>query len=336
LSRVAYVGSRGQHMTVTLDQNPATYIPFQTGSTSSACTLTTDQRRPYNNPGATCTNSAPPATPFTNIFTQNNSGNSWYHSAQFSLSKPLSHGLTILANYTWSKSTDSLPFNTDAATFGTSGFYTLPLTTPNFRRFDKGLSDYNHSSVFVTSYVWQTPKFEKMSAFARSVLGNWETSGIFTGETGAPLNLTAGSDASKTGIGQDRAQWSGATPYQKGACTGTTAPCRQWLNRSSFSVPAAGTPGNVGKGQFIGPGFWNWDMSAVKNIPLTENVGMQFRAEFFNTFNHTNFSYNAAGVTSGGTTAGSVTQANPSLASFGQILGAADPRILQFALKLSF
>ncbi len=336
MSRIAYVGSRGQHMTTTLEQNPAQYIQYQTGSTTSACSLSTDQRRLYNDPGATCTNSAPPATPFTNIYTQSNSGNSWYHSAQFSLTKPLSHGLTVLANYTWSKSTDSLPFGTDAATFATAGYYVLPITAPNFRRFDEGLSDYNHANVFVTSYVWQTPKLQKSNGLTHSLLGNWETSGIFTGESGAPLNVTAGVDQSKTGIGADRAQWSGALPYQKGACTGTTAACRQWLNRSAFSLPAVGTPGNVGKGQFIGPGFWDWDMSAVKNIPFNERIGMQFRAEFFNTFNHTNFSYNAAGVTSGGTTAGSVTQANPSLASFGEILGAADPRILQFALKFSF
>jgi hypothetical protein len=77
-------------------------------------------------------------------------------------------------------------------------------------------------------------------------------------------------------------------------------------------------------------------MSAVKNFPITERLGMQFRAEFFNTFNHTNLSLNAAGVTSGGTSSASVTQANPSLASFGEILGAADPRILQFALKFDF
>jgi hypothetical protein len=336
LSRVAYVGSRGQHMTVTIDQNPAVYIPFQTGSTTSACTLTTDQRRPSNNPGATCTNSAPPATPFTNIYQQNNSGNSWYHSAQFSLSKPLSHGVTVLANYTWSKSTDSLPFNTDAATFGTSGYYTLPLSAPNFRRYDKGLSDYNHAHVFVTSYVWKTPKFEKMNPVARGVLGSWETSGIFTGESGAPLNLTAGVDQSKTGIGSDRAQWSGSSAYQKGACTGTTNPCRQWLNRSAFALPAVGTAGNVGKGQFIGPGFWDWDMAIVKNIPVTERLGIQFRTEFFNTFNHSNFSTNNANVTSGGTSSASVTQANPSLATFGEILGANDPRIMQFALKFSF
>lgn len=336
MGRVSYVGSRGEHMTVAYDQNTAIYIPYETGSTTTACKLTTDQRRFYNNPGATCDNSAPPVTTFSNIFTQNNGGSSWYHSAQFSLIKPLSRGLTIMANYTWSKSTDNLPFGTDAVTFATKGNYVLPITAPDYRRYDKGLSDFNTAQVFVTSYVWQLPKFESMNAVARNVLGGWETSGIFTAESGQPLNLTAGIDESKTGIGQDRAYWNGAPGYLKGTCSGVTTACRQWLNPNAFSLPAVGTFGNVGKGQFIGPGFWDWDMAGVKNIPLTERVGMQFRAEFFNIFNHTNFSENAAGVTSGGNTSASVTQSNPSRATFGQILGAGDPRILQFALRFTF
>ena len=77
-------------------------------------------------------------------------------------------------------------------------------------------------------------------------------------------------------------------------------------------------------------------MAIVKNIPVTERLGIQFRTEFFNTFNHSNFSTNNANVTSGGTSSASVTQANPSLATFGEILGANDPRIMQFALKFSF
>jgi hypothetical protein len=331
LGRIAYVGSRGQNMTVTVDQNPAVYIPFQTGSTTSACNLTTDQRRRYNDPNSTCTNSAPPATPFTNVYQQSNSGNSWYHSGQFTLSKPLAHGITMLANYTYSKSTDSLPYGTDAATFGTAGYYTLPLTAPNFRRYDQGLSDFNHEHVFVTSYVWQTPKFENMNVVARQFIGSWEFSGIVIAESGAPLNLTAGTDQSKTGIGSDRAQWSGTQAYASSSSCGTTTACKQWLNRASFAVPAAGTYGNVGKGQFIGPGFWNWDMGVFKKIPVTEKVAVQFRGELFNTFNHTNFSSDNTGSRAKGPV-----QANPSSTSFGQIQAANDPRIIQLALKVVF
>lgn len=328
LTRVAYVGSRGQHMTVTLDQNPATYYP--TSSTGTACTLTTDQRRRYNDTAGTCVNAAPPKTNFTNIYQQSNSGNSWYHSAQFSLTKPLSHGITVLANYTWSKSVDSLPYGTDAATFGTAGYYTAPITQPNFRRFDEGLSDFNHAHVMVVSYVWQTPKFEKMNAVARQVAGNWEFSGIFTGESGAPLALYYGQDISKTGINLDRPQYSGSNGYAKGAPCTISAHCVSWLNPAAFSAPAPGQLGNVGKGEFIGPGYWNWDMGIFKNIPLHDSFALQFRGEFFNTFNHTNFS-----VDNTGSRAKSPIQTTTG-AGFGTIQAANDPRIIQLALKVVF
>jgi len=307
LGRFAYVGSRGQHMTVTIDQNPAVYIP---GSV-----LTTDQRRSYKG--------------FSNIYQISQSGNSWYHSAQFSLSKPLSHGVTILANYTWSKSTDDLPYNTDAATFGTSGYYTLPLTTPDFRRLDRGPSDFNHMHVFITSYVWQTPALKTTNTFVRQTVGNWEVSGIVTAESGAPLTLYAGQDRSQTGIGSDRAQQISSDVYRKGTC-GTPTPCLHWLNQSAFAVPAIGQFGNVGKGQFTGPGFFNWDMGVFKRFPVTERVSLQFRSEFFNTFNHANFSTDNTG-----SRAKSPIQ-SVSGAGFGNILAANDPRIIQMALKVVF
>ena len=205
------------------------------------------------------------------------------------------------------------------------------MTDPNFRRFDRGLSDFNHGQVFVASYVWKTPALERLNAFSRQSLGNWEFSGIFTGESGAPLNLTAGTDQSRTGIGSDRAQWTGAAPYATTSNCGTTVACKLWLNRSSFTAPPVGTPGNVGKGQFHGPGFWNWDMGVFKNFPLSERVTLQFRGELFNVFNHTNFSYDTTGSRSR-----SPVQANPAASNFGQILGAADPRIIQLAGKVTF
>jgi Carboxypeptidase regulatory-like domain len=307
LARLAYVGSRGQHMTVTIDQNPAVYTP---GSA-----LSTNARRPYQ--------------PFSNIYQISQSANSWYNSGQFTLTKPLSHGVTILANYTWSKSNDDLPYDTDAATFGTSGWYTLPLTAPDFRRFDRGPSDYNHTNVFVTSYVWQTPALQSLNTIERHVLGSWEFSGIVTAESGGPLTLYAGQDRSQTGIGSDRAQQISPNVYQKGNC-GTATPCKHWLNSAAFAIPAIGQYGNVGKGQFTGPGFWNWDMGVFKNFPLTERFTLQFRSEFFNTFNHPDFATDA-----NGTNAKTPVQ-TVSGAGFGNILAANNPRILQFALKVIF
>jgi len=308
LGRMAYVGSRANHMTTSFDLNPAIYTP---GSS-----LTTNQRRPYQN--------------FSNIFQVNQSGNSWYNSGQFSLLKPFTHGFTITANYTWSKSNDTLPFGTDAASFATAGFYTLPYNSPNFRRYDRGPSDFDHTHVFVSSYVWQAPALRKRNAFVRTAVGSCEISGILSAQSGRPLTLYAGQDQSRTGIGSDRAQFAGGQAYNTGNCTNTTAHCRSWLNAAAFSLPAIGTFGNVGKGQFRGPGFFSYDMGIFKNFPIRDAFGIQFRGELFNAFNHTNFATPNTGAL------GQNPVTTVSSAGFGNILAAGDPRIIQLALKVTF
>ena len=105
-----------------------------------------------------------------------------------------------------------------------------------------------------------------------------------------------------------------------------SAPCVSWLNPAAFGFPAAGTYGNVGKGAIFGPGIFNWDMGVFKNISVTERWHVQLRGEFFNTFNHANFTnagnnYPNNTVSSGG---------------FGTITAAYDPRIIQVALKVVF
>jgi Carboxypeptidase regulatory-like domain len=310
VARIAYVGSRGNYLTTTVDQNPAVYIP---GSA-----LATNARRPYQN--------------FSNIFQISQSGNSWYHSGQFSILRPFTHGFTISANYTWSKSTDNLPFDTDAATFATSGYYTLPLNFPNFKRYDEGSSDYDHRHVFVASYVWQLPALSRMNSFTRQALGSWQLTGIATIESGQPLTLYAGVDESHTGIGSDRAVYATGQPAynKKTNCGSVTISCLTWLNSSAFSLPPIGTFGNVGKGEFFGPGFFNWDMGIFKNFPIKERLSVEVRGEFFNIFNHTNFQVSNTG------TATNNPVSTVSSAGFGHILAANDPRILQLALKILF
>jgi hypothetical protein len=86
----------------------------------------------------------------------------------------------------------------------------------------------------------------------------------------------------------------------------------------------------VSKGQFTGPGYWDWDMGLFKNIPISERYAMQFRGELFNAFNHTNFMNDNTGSNS----------KNPvqtyNAGGFGNILAANDPRIIQLALKVVF
>ena len=95
----------------------------------------------------------------------------------------------------------------------------------------------------------------------------------------------------------------------------------QWFTTTAFALPALGTFGSAGRSLVRGPGINDWDVSFIKKTQLRERVALQFRAEFFNLFNHTQFS----GV---GTGFGSAT--------FGQVTSARNPRVSQLALRLTF
>ncbi len=302
LVRVAYVGSHGSHLNEAIELNPAVYRP---GST-----LSTDARRLF--PG------------FQFISLASEQGNSHYNSLQLGLEKRLSHGLTILANYTWAKSYDDMPFAAGSGGPADGNSLALPWYLPNDTRLDRGLSDFDVAHRFVVSYVWQLPALAKSGALVRTVAGGWQFSGIFSAQTGTPLSMLAGKDQSQTNLNRDRAVQTGPA-YGPGACK-NVAPCVDYINPNSFALPALGEFGNVGKGALRFPGQVVSDMGFFKNIPVRERWKLQFRAEFFNLFNRVNYkqpdqSNQVDTVSAGG---------------FGSIRQANDPRIGQLALKLIF
>jgi hypothetical protein len=297
--RVAYVGARAIHMNVNVQENPAIYTP---GSS-----LSTDARRAYQG--------------FTSMPLASSAGNSWYNALQTSLEKRLSHGFTLLVNYTWSRSLDNIPLGEDAVTPAVGTVFTMPPTMQNYQMLDRGPSDFNHTSVLSSSYVWHLPELMRSNAVLRGVAGGWELHGIISAQSGGPLTILAGTDRSLTGIGYDKGNMvSGQTPYLSGPCA-STAPCVNFLNLPAFAAPPTGTFGTLAKGTFTGPGSYNWDTAMGKTFTIRERVKLQFRAEFFNVLNHARFS-------NPGTTISS--------ASFGTIRAAADPRIGQMALKVTF
>ena len=254
--------------------------------------------------------------------------NSIYNSLQVTAEKRFTsgstaflHGLTLLMNYTYAKSLDDVPLGGDNVDLGADTVSALPYTSPYRHQFDRGRSTFDRTQRFVASYVWAMPKFSNQNGVVRGVLGNWELSGIFTAQTGGPLTILAGQDQSRTGIGQDRAVQVG--PAKGAGACGSSAPCVNFLSPGGFVLPAIGTFGNVGKGSVNGPNLTTWDMGFFKNIPLmgSERYRLQFRAEFFNIFNHANFNDPNTSINSGG---------------FGTIEGARDPRIGQLALKIFF
>jgi len=317
LVRAAYAGSHGSHLKET--------IAFNVSPVS-----TTGVGTPRLN-----------AIVGSNVFATTNNGptqdaqdiNSFYHSLQLSAEKRMSHVLTILGSYTWSKSIDDLPNGGGVADIGADTVSPRPWDDPLRHQFDRGPSDFDHTHRFVASYVWQLPSLSRENHVLRQVFGSWEFGGVVSAQTGRPFTILSGAsgvNSSGTGIGQDRANLIGDS-YGSGACVAakiTTKPCVDWLNPASFQSNASGTFGNIGKGSIRLPGAFTWDMGLSKNFSFTERWKLQFRAEFFNALNRANFMDDSASLTN--------FQKLSSTNNFGAIQQAADPRIGQLALKLFF
>ncbi|MGH9445303.1 MAG: TonB-dependent receptor plug domain-containing protein, partial [Terriglobia bacterium] len=296
---VDYVGMESNHNEETIDLDPAVYIP---GST-----LGDNRRALFPGYGA------------INMDGQDVNAN--FNALEITLKKQMTKNLSLTAAYTYSKAIDDVPVGGGDNGIGTDSSSTLPWYYPGRHQFDYGPSTFGLTHNLVVSYVWALPALAGLNRLTRGVLGNWEFSGIVTAQSGAPFTITAGSDRSETGLDEDRGvQVAGVNPFASGPCA-NRAPCVNSLNPAAFALPALGTFGTVSKDSFWGPGSFTWDMGLFKNIPLTERFNLQFRAEFFNVFNHVNFNNPTASVSSGG---------------FGTISGAGDPRIGQLALKLTF
>jgi hypothetical protein len=212
----------------------------------------------------------------------------------------------------------------------------LPIYEPNFRRLDYGRSDFDHTDVASISFVYALPKVMQDSPAAlRYVVNYWQLSGLFQSRSGDPLTIISNANNnSGSGQNRDRAIQTGVNPYGGSACP-ATAHCKSWLNPLSFTVnPAPVGPnftpnyGSVVKGSFSGPRYTDIDMALTRSFPIKEAAVLQFRAEYFNLLNHTNF---GDPNTTLGSTFGQITGTTPQN-------GAApnDPRIAQLSLKLNF
>jgi hypothetical protein len=275
-------------------------------------------------------------------------GNSNFNSLQATMEKRMSHGLSLLANVTWSKSYDDMPQasrvgNTEDLNAGSS--YVYPLYPDNatnipaaarvsdIKALDRGLSDIDHPLAISVSYMWDLPKMRGGNAALRFIANGWSTSGLIQHRSGEALTAYMGTDQSLTGLSQDRAQQDFSKPaYSRdaggaGDCPAKT--CVNWFNNAAFSVPANTGPGtgfgNIVKGSLRGPGQSVWHAAMARSFRLHgERATLQFRAEYFNVLNHTLLNNPSVSNPVGSST------------SFGTITGTGDPRIAQFALKFVF
>ena len=283
---VSYAGSRGLKLFAFYNGNQAVPTEDQTAAFAP--------RRPVKKslPGAgPCDLDNPdncdPAFD-TTIATFRSNAFSNYHSLQARLEKRLTHGLQFQASYTYSHALDT------ASSANLGSFATGDFRDQRFPKLEYGNADFDIRHRFVFSYSYDLP-FGKGQLFGgnakgalNQVIGGWQVAGITSASTGnyfTPTDIST--DLSNSDGGGNVA--SAARPNRVG--DPNTRPCIPGtvFNTCAFATNTVlGTFGNAGRNIIRGPGFQNWDLSIFKNFPVTERYRFEFRAEFFNIWNHVN------------------------------------------------
>ncbi len=299
--RVAYVGNNGHHLSGTGDQE------------SGLLEL---------NPNV---NGAPVYPNYGSIASINSGVDSNYNAAQITLTKRMTHGFSFLTNFTWARELD------DFAPAGGSPYLTNSCTCGRY--FDYGPSDDDLNKTFKINGEYLVPRLGVPTLLDKIVNG-WELSGTVSWYTGFPFSIFSDNDNSGSGIFGDRADLAVSSVQQAVLPGGRShaAQVQEWFNTNAFQQNAIGTFGDTGKNILRGPRFFDADLAAVKNAKITERLSMEFRAEFFNAFNNVNFGRPDGNLLD--STYGEITGMAGSSSS--NTYGTAQPRIIQFALKLSF
>jgi hypothetical protein len=241
-----------------------------------------------------------------NVTTDESNGNSSYHAMQVWLNRRFSERLAFQASYTWGHSISDVSLTS----------FTNTTSDPYNFRADKGDADLDRRHTFVTNVVYVLPSFQQWGKPAQFLLGDWQLNGIASYFGATPIELTTGTNTLgvASGVGQ-RPDYTGAPIYLN------TGDAREHLNPAAFAIPAAGRMGTLGKGAVRGTPITTVDFSLAKNWRFKERYGIQFRTEFFNLFNHTNFNGYDVDVRN---------------QSFGELNSALAPREIQLGIKFTF
>jgi hypothetical protein len=303
-------------------------VPFISGGTVLANDINLVGLRQYSSPfcepttGAGCPADGIPV--FSSIFSQETGSNSTYNAFQAQLEKRFSKGLQFLAAYTLSRSED------DASTFE-------QILNPICNSCNRSLSLFDTRHRFVLSYLWDIPVPHYQGAKG-TLLNGWAISGITTLQSGFPIRILSADDQELMnsfdfelpGKPDQIANFHTADPRDNHFCANGTGPafgnnCITDLyafDPNAFTSAAFGTLGTAKRSICCGPGIKNFDFSIQKITKFKETQAIEFRAEFFNLFNTTQFLNPDGNITDG--------------TDFGKVKRARAPRQIQFALKYSF
>lgn len=315
---VGYSGARGQHLIRQRSINQA-----DLASASD----------PIRGETANTVTNIPLRVPFqgwdsANMQQIESAGASWYNALLVSLSKQFGRGLQFQASYTFAKD-----LATDATTStGPNGGVAIGDQNDPSQRY--GPDEFIREHRFIVNFTYDFPAPFKSNSLARQALGGWSIAGVTTVQSGRHLSVAFTNGTNVFGINNDRASVSGTCqPGHYVASGGVSSHISDYIDASCFTTPAvfsADDPtalgfGNAGVGIITGPGQNNWDLALLKKFRFSssrEGFGLEFRTEFFNAFNHPQF--DDPDTAFGGPTFGQITKT------------LVNPRVMQFALKLSF
>jgi hypothetical protein len=272
---VGYAGSRGRHLLRSNDVNTALPV-FQADGTPFIPAGTPRQNRS-----------------FSTIELKSSDGESWYNALILDVRRRWSNGVAFQTSYTFSKSEDT----TQASTFFSDATNGTTSAMPEYiSDYNRGLSDFDVRHNLVLNFTWELPFANSLSGVAAAILDGWNLSGIWTARSGQPLTVFVTSNRSRSqwnpsrgpGIGQDRPSYAPGFGPDNAVLGGVD----QWFNPAAFVLQPAGTFGNTGRGDFIGPDLRTLDLSLSKQTrfgALGSQGRLEFRIEAFNILNRANF-----------------------------------------------
>ncbi|HSE98518.1 MAG TPA: TonB-dependent receptor, partial [Blastocatellia bacterium] len=268
---VAYVGSRGVHLTTNANRNTSANF-----TVDSMGKLFPPGRNPLRNPA------------FGAIRAVLLNGDSYYNALQINVARRFARGLQFQMAYTYSKSIDTA---SDAAGIFQYEQGQLPQDPYDLRN-DRGLSAFDLRNIFSLNIIYDLPYQTQSGAtggrkVADFILGGWQVNSIITAQSGTPFNPTISFNNSNDGNTDnvERPSWApGATP--ESAVTGDP---NRYFRPEAFVVAPPGRFGNVARNALIGPGLATVDLSLIKSNKVGERLTVEFRAEAFNLLNRANF-----------------------------------------------
>ncbi len=302
IATIGYVGAQARKLLIIRDINQAGL------NTTGLGTFAQNHTRPYG-----------PRFPYYGVINEvGSAGTSNYNSLQATIRTVNYHGLTSQFAYTWAHGLDEM----------TDYRGTVPQNSFDLKG-EYGNMEYDVRNTFIAYLNYAVPAF----AGPHWLSHGWSANSLLTFRGGEPVNILSGTDSSGTNEGEDRASLNGPVVKGNSSIVGHSGTA-QYLTPANFSIPAAGTYGNLRRNQVYGPGYEDVDLSIFKEGHITERVSAQFRVEMFNLFNRINLAPPDNSV-SDGSSFGQVTQ------TIGNYTGApgvgpGEPFNTQLALKVIF